>query len=329
MNIIRGSARESTASRRQLKSWLIQGNNQFVCSHSEAFFNLRATAAETTAFIDSANSKLAATHHRLRLYAALAHAWLGVRADSPPTPSSSEAARNTTFAFHFPTLHTPTTTRLSSFGAFEFTMSGGGSRKRIKMSHQTGSDSSGVKALCDANPAKDTVCRHESTLQTLNTDIDAIRQLITCKICTRLLTEPYSLACGHTYCYICISGWFNVHRMTCPDCRIKITQQPAPSYILKEMTHIFASRVELLPDGETTKELDEQIKEAADTVTKAKNNKNAATGGLFKGLFKNGRRGMPLMPIYDPSDGVDRCPNCNWELEGESLSAHHMDALSL
>jgi len=32
-------------------------------------------------------------------------------------------------------------------------------------------------------------------------DIDALRHLVTCKICTRLLYEPYVIACGHTFCY--------------------------------------------------------------------------------------------------------------------------------
>lgn len=74
------------------------------------------------------------------------------------------------------------------------------------------------------------------------------------------------------------------------------------------MTRVFAYRQELLPDGETVDEHDEYIKEAVAQVSTDKE-----TGGLFSGLFKGAR--MHWMPLHDPGDDVDRCPNCHWELE--------------
>jgi hypothetical protein len=136
-----------------------------------------------------------------------------------------------------------------------------------------------------------------------------MRQLITCKICQRFLSEPYGLACGHTYCYVCLDAWLVAQKKrTCPDCRATIKEQPVPSYLIREMTRVFAYRQELLPDGETVEEHDEYIKEAVAQVSTDKE-----TGGLFSGLFKGGR--MHWMPIHDPGDDVDRCPNCHWELE--------------
>ncbi len=32
-------------------------------------------------------------------------------------------------------------------------------------------------------------------------DLTNVRNLITCSICDQLLYEPWTLACGHTYCY--------------------------------------------------------------------------------------------------------------------------------
>jgi len=81
-----------------------------------------------------------------------------------------------------------------------------------------------------------------------------------------------------------------------------------PSYLIREMTRVFAYRQELLPAGETVEEHDEYIKEAVAQVSTDKE-----TGGLFKGLFKGAR--MHWMPLHDPGDDVDRCPNCHWELE--------------
>lgn len=38
-------------------------------------------------------------------------------------------------------------------------------------------------------------------LKALKTDFDSLRNHLTCKICDRMLYQPYTIACGHTYCY--------------------------------------------------------------------------------------------------------------------------------
>jgi hypothetical protein len=38
-------------------------------------------------------------------------------------------------------------------------------------------------------------------LKVLRTDLDSLRSHLTCKICDRLLYQPYTISCGHTYCY--------------------------------------------------------------------------------------------------------------------------------
>jgi hypothetical protein len=38
-------------------------------------------------------------------------------------------------------------------------------------------------------------------LKTLRSDLDSLRSHCTCKICDRLLYQPYTISCGHTYCY--------------------------------------------------------------------------------------------------------------------------------
>ncbi|KAK5173699.1 E3 ubiquitin ligase [Saxophila tyrrhenica] len=208
-----------------------------------------------------------------------------------------------------------------------------GSRKRLKMSRSEArtAGTNDMVSLASAStsemvpttqgPSCHTgACQHEQHLKTLNTDVDAMRQLITCKICDRLLYEPYALSCGHTYCYQCLRQWFdnNRHKKTCPDCRMLVTQQPTPSYVLRELVLIFVSRNELLPDGETSDEHHQWSKEEADLVAKDKASTDAREGGLFKGMFKN----VPRLVggLRDAGDGVDRCPHCMWELEGPVCS---------
>ncbi|KAG9845128.1 hypothetical protein KCU98_g7003, partial [Aureobasidium melanogenum] len=167
------------------------------------------------------------------------------------------------------------------------------------------------------------------TLKTLQGDFDDIRQLITCKICERLLYEPYVISCGHTYCYSCLCTWFGTtKKKTCPNCREVITQPPAPSYVIREMTNIFMRSHNLLPDGEAIEQHQQWAFEEAELVKNDKSNGDPKTGGLFKGIFRPRR--ARLLPNHDPVDHVDRCPRCNWEIEdGMCLQCGiHMDSWS-
>ncbi|TKA56334.1 hypothetical protein B0A49_11081, partial [Cryomyces minteri] len=157
---------------------------------------------------------------------------------------------------------------------------------------------------------------NDKVLSSLKTEFDNLRALVTCKVCDRLLYEPYIIACGHTYCYSCLCTWFvnNKRKKTCPDCRKEVTEAPAPAYLIREMTHLFVKRAELLPAAETMEEHAQWQQEEADIVQQDKTNTDVKTGGLFKGLFSE-RKNTQLVALRDPEDGVDRCPRCHWELE--------------
>ena len=32
-------------------------------------------------------------------------------------------------------------------------------------------------------------------------DLKSLRSMVTCKVCFKMLYEPYTLSCGHTFCY--------------------------------------------------------------------------------------------------------------------------------
>lgn len=189
----------------------------------------------------------------------------------------------------------------------------GNSRPEVPTRTEAPLDSSKVVVIPDNND------EHVQTLKLLHNDFDVLRGSLTCKICEKLFYEPYVLSCGHTYCYRCLSTWFSsTHKMSCPNCREKITQTPAPSYAIKDMVMVFTKRAELLPDGETVQEHEVWRKEEEEHLAADKNNKDPRIGGIFKGRF-NGRRGV-LRPVVDPTDNVARCPMCNWELEDDSCT---------
>jgi hypothetical protein len=79
---------------------------------------------------------------------------------------------------------------------------------------------------------------------------------------------------------------------------------------------MFISRIELLPEDETTNEHDDAKRAEALQI---ESDKAPAGEGLFKGAFKNTRLHPGLIPppraIRDHEDGVERCPVCFWELE--------------
>ena len=80
----------------------------------------------------------------------------------------------------------------------------------------------------------------DSTLQTIESSLEDLRSLVTCRICVKLLYEPYTIQCGHTFCYSCLAQWFRAHNVnkTCPDCRAGVSQQPAPAYVVSNSSFI-------------------------------------------------------------------------------------------
>ncbi|KAL4978028.1 hypothetical protein BDW66DRAFT_130802 [Aspergillus desertorum] len=153
---------------------------------------------------------------------------------------------------------------------------------------------------------------------TLQSHVDDIRSLLQCGICIRPLYEPFTIACGHTFCYGCLTSWFaeGKNQKTCPDCRAPVNSQPAPAYLVRAVVQLFTSRAELLDKGETTEQHIAHQTEEAERLEADKNNKDPKEGGIFRGIF-NRTRQRPAQPIYDLEDGVVRCPYCAHELEAD------------
>jgi hypothetical protein len=108
-------------------------------------------------------------------------------------------------------------------------------------------------------PLRDMAADAAQQLKALKTDFDGLRSHLTCKICDRMLYQPYTIACGHTYCYTvrrrgriifapgtqqadhtqCLCTWFlnlkqNKSKLTCPDCRLDVKHLPAPAYVVRQ-----------------------------------------------------------------------------------------------
>ncbi|KAJ5281592.1 hypothetical protein N7478_006964 [Penicillium angulare] len=150
-------------------------------------------------------------------------------------------------------------------------------------------------------------------VNTLQGHVDDVRGLIQCGICIRPLYEPFTIACGHTFCYSCLASWFagGKSKRTCPDCRAPVKTQPAPAYLVRAIVQMFTSRPELLDREDTTADHSKNHREESDRLDRDKANTDPVSGGLFGGLFKPPQP----KPIVDIEDGVTRCPLCSFELE--------------
>ncbi|ESZ98848.1 hypothetical protein SBOR_0706 [Sclerotinia borealis F-4128] len=141
-------------------------------------------------------------------------------------------------------------------------------------------------------------------------DLIGMRGSLTCSICDQLLYEPWTLQCGHTYCYSCLCQWFipNKRKKTCPECRTAVKQIPAPAFLVKHMVEIFINRGQLMPHDETVEQ--HNLKNAEETRMVEQDKKGPE--GLFRGSFPL-RHGELWR---DEADGVMRCPSCGHEHEG-------------
>lgn len=130
-----------------------------------------------------------------------------------------------------------------------------------------------------------------------------ISNSLECAICSELMHIPFITSCGHSFCYECLTSWFQ-NKLNCPTCRKDLEQPPTLNVQLKTISR---NITELLIDT-NNEDKDEIIKsrESADAqYMQALENRS-----LFDEIFKR------AITLIDNSDGVPRCGNCHWEAHG-------------
>ncbi|POS83350.1 hypothetical protein EPUL_005186, partial [Erysiphe pulchra] len=150
----------------------------------------------------------------------------------------------------------------------------------------------------------------------LRSDFKSMRTLATCSICDQLLYEPWTIACGHTYCYSCLCSWFSQdkRKKSCPECRLRVKVMPAPSFLIKQVVEVILKRSELLLADES---VEQHEKKRAEEITLVDNDRNSSRG-LFKGMFALKQNRL----WRDSADGVLRCSGCGFEHEGGPLCSN-------
>ncbi|RDL34623.1 uncharacterized protein BP5553_07751 [Venustampulla echinocandica] len=110
---------------------------------------------------------------------------------------------------------------------------------------------------------------------------------------------------------LCLCNWFvpNRRKKTCPECRTRVKQMPAPAFLIKQLVEVFTKRSELMPSDESVDTHTQRRAEEIADVDKDRNGRD----GLFKGTFPK-----TLAELWkdDADGGVMRCRNCGFEHEG-------------
>ncbi|AMD22395.1 HGR056Cp [Eremothecium sinecaudum] len=136
--------------------------------------------------------------------------------------------------------------------------------------------------------------------------IEKLIQTTVCTICHDYMYVPVMTACGHNYCYYCISNWLNNNsgELSCPQCRASISTMPALNVTLQQNLD---SLLDVLDKSEL--EVTALLDAKEECLTEYKN--DLANNELYRKVFDN-----TAMAVIDDEDGVARCSNCNWEVEG-------------
>lgn len=126
-----------------------------------------------------------------------------------------------------------------------------------------------------------------------------------CLICSEVMHVPFLAMCGHSFCYGCLSAWFET-KINCPTCRAEMQEPPVLNIKLKDAC---ASICDLIIDT-----MEDDVHKAELQGARARLLAEYDTANRQKALFGDSFKTAPV--LLDNSDGVLRCSRCHWEAHG-------------
>eukprot|EP00158_Paraphelidium_tribonemae_P007763 Partr_v1_DN28352_c3_g1_i5_m79302 putative RING finger len=129
---------------------------------------------------------------------------------------------------------------------------------------------------------------------------------VLCTICVDIFANPFTLECGHSFCYACISGWFDTScgdgddyiSPTCPTCRRIVSRSPIRNNGLGAMAGDLAESLGCVNI------LSKRMVEGTNMLERD------GHGGKVDPFSQYVR---PTQ-LIDFEDGMSRCPHCLWEV---------------
>ncbi|KAI3633681.1 hypothetical protein MIR68_008628 [Amoeboaphelidium protococcarum] len=150
-----------------------------------------------------------------------------------------------------------------------------------------------------------------------------LKNQLVCSICTDFLCAPYTLQCGHSYCYACVKYWFQTqinnqeenndaeneevpviinNEFTCAECRCVIEQPPVKSNALQM---VMDQLIDTLLKPADVADYQRRLNEAKHMILEDERL------NLLKTWFNRQRA------LRDEELNIRRCVVCLWELEGD------------
>lgn len=115
-----------------------------------------------------------------------------------------------------------------------------------------------------------------------------------CGICVDYFSSPFTIECGHTFCFECLHAWLEIHK-SCPTCRAKLMRQPTLSFSIREQVVASIAR---LPEAERKEAMD-KVQEGEDYLHEKQRH-----GDPWKNIFKSPDIEGSGRIIVDQDDGV-------------------------
>jgi hypothetical protein len=158
-------------------------------------------------------------------------------------------------------------------------------------------------SLTKSKSSKDNLLAEDSSdaLSTHSTEMSLIRILndeFSCNCCLELLKRPVTLACGHSFCQLCLANWYLASlNHTCPSCRQEWKSLPKVNSKLKTSIEKLIRYELTLPSNPSQQRSGENLqdylanlnrltKDEKKTLKKFEDKyKSRATGGF--NLFRN------------------------------------------
>ncbi|KAL5034506.1 hypothetical protein BDV3_004070 [Batrachochytrium dendrobatidis] len=147
------------------------------------------------------------------------------------------------------------------------------------------------------------ISKEASSVQNLAKDQfnhdEALWQAVSCSICLELYSAPYTLQCGHSYCFHCLQKWCKqqpeTSKIKCPACRTLLNLKPHPNSIVQELVDVVIDRLPL-SEREIQKERIESLRKSSKLVDTPWESLCAPS------------------TVMDFDDLVPRCSVCTWEV---------------
>ncbi|KAF9946943.1 E3 ubiquitin ligase [Modicella reniformis] len=115
-----------------------------------------------------------------------------------------------------------------------------------------------------------------------------------CNICVDYFSSPFTIECGHTFCYECLHAWLEIQK-SCPTCRAKLLRRPTLSFSIREQVLVSISR---LPEPDR-KEIMGKVQAGEDYLNKKQRHRDP-----WERIFRPAELEGSGITIVDQDDGV-------------------------